>query len=154
MAGWNEVWVLLLSFFLSAKCPSAALQTEQWTPVGWLRLEGLNYSYMIVCLFCFLVPEELVWRTLSRRDRVKKGHIMWLNALISIFLQRLNFYVLHRQRHIFTPVSCIFNLLVWYLVAELWLNLLYWNYNKFYASLISVFSYYKIQVYITQKVVE
>lgn len=71
VAGLNEVWVLLLSFFLSAKCPSAALQTEQWTPVGWLRMEESTYSYMIVCLFCFLV-----------------------------------------------------------LVAELWLNSLYWNYNQ------------------------
>lgn len=38
VAGLNEYWVLLLSFFLSAKCPSAALQTEQWTPVGGVDL--------------------------------------------------------------------------------------------------------------------
>lgn len=37
VAGLNEVF-LLLSFFLSAKCPSAALQTEQWTPVGGVDL--------------------------------------------------------------------------------------------------------------------
>lgn len=57
--GEDKLFFFFFFLFFLTKCPSAALQAELWTPVGWLRLEGANDSYMIAfCLFCCLVQKD------------------------------------------------------------------------------------------------